>query len=249
MNNIYHILNGDSLMSQLPASILGELIVARECLVDGNIQGDTLSELFANRAEHIESYSQVPNGKYFETTVPEINKIMHIPPKATVYCWFEDDLFCQVNFWFVLHLLKKQDQGYTIYLVRPNKGNEYSFGHMSQEELIIAYNTAYIIETTELKCLADLWPNYQQKNFDNLLQIATGLLQRFPFLLPAVNAEIDRLPDDSGYGRPERQLLLIMKNLDTEDFPTVFRVFHQKEGIYSFGDLQVRRMFDALLKH
>jgi hypothetical protein len=249
MNNIYHILNGDSLMSQLPKSIIGELIVARECLVDGNIQGDTLSELFTNRAEHIESYSQVPKGKYFESTVPEIQKIISIPAKATVYCWFEDDLFCQVNFWFVLHLLSKKKQGYKIYLVRPNMGNEYSFGHMSQEELITAYNAATCIEAIDLKRLATLWLNYQQKNFDNLLEIAKRLLNQFPFLLPAVNAEIDRLPDDSGYGRPERQLLLIMKNLETQDFSTVFRVFHQTEGIYSFGDLQVRRMFDELLKH
>lgn len=249
MIDIYHILNGDSLRCQFPKSILGKIIIARECLVDGNIQGDTLSELFRNRAEHLESYSQVPKGKYFETTVPEIQKIMNIPPKATVFCWFEDDLFCQVNFWFVLHLLSKQGQGYNIYLVRPNSGNEYSFGHMTQEELITAYNTATRIETSELKRLAGLWPSYQQKDFDNLLQIAKGLLNEFPFLLPVVNAEIDRLPDDSGYGRPERQLLLIMKNLDTQDFSTVFRVFQQNEGIYSFGDLQVKCMFDELLKH
>jgi hypothetical protein len=249
MNNIYHILNGDSLKDQLPKSILGELIVARECLVDGNIKGEDINELFVNRAKYLESYSEVPEGTYFESTVPEITKITNIPAEAAIYCWFEDDLFCQVNFWFVLHLLSKQDKRHKIYLVRPNKGNEYSFGHMSEEELITAYNIATTIETSELKGLATLWLNYQQKNFDNLLEIAKGLLNQFPFLLPAVNAEIDRLPDDSGYGRPERQLLLIMKNLETQDFSTVFRVFHQKEGIYSFGDLQVRRMFDELLKH
>jgi hypothetical protein len=248
MKDIYHILNGDSLKSQLPNSILGELIVARECLVDGNIQGESLSDLFINRAEYLESYSQIPIGKYFESTVPEITKITNIPPGATVYCWFEDDLFCQVNFWFVLHLLCKNEQGYKIYLVRPNRGNEYSFGHMSQKELITAYKTARIIKSFELKRLGRLWGNYQQKNFDKMLKLAEMFLDKYPFLLPAINAEIDRLPNASGYGRPERQLLLIMKKLETQNFATVYRVFHQNEAIYSFGDLQVRRIFDELLK-
>jgi hypothetical protein len=99
---------------------LGELIVARECLVDENIQGGNLSDLFGNRAEYLERYPQVSVGIYFEITVPEIAKITNIPQKLIVYCWFEDDLFCQVNFWFVLHLLAKNQQIYKIYLVRPN---------------------------------------------------------------------------------------------------------------------------------
>ena len=247
MNNIYHILNGDSLKNQFPTSILGELVVARECLVDGNIQGEDINELFVNRARYLESYSQIPAGTYFESTVPEITKITNIPADSAIYCWFEDDLFCQDNLWFVLHLLSKQQQGYKVYLVRPNLGNEYSFGHMSQNELIIAYNTATIISVTELKSLSGLWPSYQEKNFDNLLLIAECFLSKYPFLLPAVNAEIDRLPDASGYGRPERQLLLIMKNLETQDFSTVFRLFQKSERLYSFGDLQVKRIFDELL--
>ena len=248
MNNIYHILNGDSLKNQFPKSISGELIVARECLVDGNIQGEDINELFLNREKYLESYSQVPAGTYFESTVLEITKITNIPADAVIYCWFEDDLFCQANLWFVLNLLSKKQQGYKIYLVRPNLGNEYSFGLMSKNELIIAYNTATIITVTELKSLSSLWPSYQDKDFDNLLLIAESFLSKYPFLLPAVNAELDRLPDASGYGRPERQLLLIMKNLETEDFSTVFRLFQQNEALYSFGDLQVKRIFDELLR-
>jgi hypothetical protein len=249
MNDIYHILNGDALKKQFPKSIMGEIIVTRECLIDGNIQGDSLHEFFENRAEHLESYPQIPDGKYFEITVPEISKITNIPQGATIYCWFEDDLFCQVNFWFVLHLLAQKDQGYKVHLVRPNKGNEYSFGNMNQAELITAFDTASLINTIDVKRLSILWRNYKHKNFDEMLMLAEHYLVKFPFLLPAINAEIDRLPDENGYGRPERQLIFIMNDLATQDFNTVFRVFHQNEAIYSFGDLQVKRMFDELLKH
>ncbi|NQZ20603.1 MAG: DUF1835 domain-containing protein [Colwellia sp.] len=248
MNNVYHILNGDALKSQFPKLIIGELLVARECLVDGNIQGENLDELFSNRAEYLEGYPQIPAGQYYKSSVPEFTKIINIPKGSAVYCWFEDDLFCQVNFWFVLHLLAKRADDYNIYLVRPNQGNEYSFGRMSHDELITAYDAAKIIDTIEHKHLANLWRYYQQKTFNELLMLAECYLDDFPFLLPAINAEIDRLPDDSGYGRPERRLLSIIKKLDSKDFRAVFREFQQSEAIYSFGDLQVKRMFDELLK-
>ncbi|MEJ2006462.1 MAG: hypothetical protein P8X57_16220 [Cyclobacteriaceae bacterium] len=51
----YHILNGDSLKAQFPKDIDGEIIVARECLVDGEVQSDDLKELFKIRASFITS--------------------------------------------------------------------------------------------------------------------------------------------------------------------------------------------------
>jgi hypothetical protein len=44
----YHILNGDALKGQFPSEIPGQLIVARECLVDGDVSGESLSEFFRN---------------------------------------------------------------------------------------------------------------------------------------------------------------------------------------------------------
>jgi len=35
----YHILNGDALKEQFPDRIKGKIIIARECLVDGNVTG------------------------------------------------------------------------------------------------------------------------------------------------------------------------------------------------------------------
>ena len=40
----FHILNGDALKSQFPERILGEIIVARECLVDGPVEGHRLTD-------------------------------------------------------------------------------------------------------------------------------------------------------------------------------------------------------------
>lgn len=53
MSNQVHILNGDSLKQQFPEDIQGEIIVARECLVDGTVKGIILDEFFASRAKFI----------------------------------------------------------------------------------------------------------------------------------------------------------------------------------------------------
>ena len=42
MRKQYHILNCDSLKEQFPENIQGELLVARECLADGNVNDNSL---------------------------------------------------------------------------------------------------------------------------------------------------------------------------------------------------------------
>jgi len=246
-----HILNGDSLKSRWPKAIEGELIVARECLIDGNVKGDSLAELFANRAKFICSYGGFTEEDYYRKTVTEFEKLMQIQPGRKIYCWFEHDLFCQVNFWFVLSLLTSHTNDNEIYFVGPNKGNEYSFAHMSQDDLAVAQNSALLISDNELKLLSKLWPLYQYSNLNNnceeMFAVAQQLTKSFPFLTAAINAQQDRSPDESGYGRPERRLLAIMAELGSKDFTEVFRQFSQTEAIYSFGDMQVKSMFDRLL--
>ena len=40
----YHILNGDSLKDQFPNKINGDIIITRECFVDGDVKGGNLVE-------------------------------------------------------------------------------------------------------------------------------------------------------------------------------------------------------------
>lgn len=242
-----HILNGDSLALQFPKKILGDKIIMRECLVDGDVQGETLNEFFKNRAKFLESYDEVAIGQYFETSVPELTKIAEIGQnKQSIICWFEEDLFCQVNFWFVLFLLAKQSEINSVYFVRPKKGCEYSFGHMSQDELVIAYHQCRLITLDELEVLAKFWPYYQQQRYDEITKLCQLLPSHWTFLLSVINAQIDRTPDKNGFGRPQRSLIKIMKELSSREFGPVFREFMKREAIYSFGDLQVKRMFDDL---
>ncbi|MFT5917401.1 MAG: hypothetical protein ACJAWV_001727 [Flammeovirgaceae bacterium] len=159
MKTQHHILNGDSLKQQFPKSIRGELIVARECLVDGNVKGSNLAELFDSRAQFIsQHYDGFSQQDYYENTVPEFTKMQTIASESEICLWFEDDLFCQVNLWFVLHLLRISGQENPISLVRPRIHTQYGFGGLSESELISIYENRVLLK--QIDELAKLWLFY-----------------------------------------------------------------------------------------
>jgi len=242
----YHILNGDCLNEQLPAAISGERIIARLCLVDGPVVAATDETLFKLRATFIsENYPGFSEKDYRNKTVSELQRIKHLPENATINLWFEDDLFCQVNFWFVLHLIAQNNKKYTLNLVRPKIHSEYAFGRMSQVELMQAFDNKVVIMKKEQVVLGKFWKLYQKNDLLQMLDLAKRVQLQFPFLLPATKAQQDRLSEPR---RSKTAILRIIQELDTREFGPVFKVFCQQEKIYGFGDLQVRRLFDEVIK-
>jgi len=240
----YHILNGDSLKEQFPKEISGQVIVTKECLVDGSIDGKTQDEFFENRAKFIHKTYNCSIEDYYKTTVSQFEQMKDIPENVEINLWFEDDLFCQVNFWFVMSLLKNKQKNYQYYLIRPLKGHEYSFGSMSEKELFLSYTQK--IELTDLDKITQLWSLYQNEDFDILTTIAKKLEGKYPFILEAIQAHIQRIPTASSYGRPIDSLITIIQELQTNHFGTIFREFLKREPVYGFGDLQVKKMLEYI---
>jgi len=102
----HHILNGDALKAQLPLDkIDGYFIICRECLIDGNITGDSLMEFWDNRTQFIEQTYGTKGGKYNDLVLPQFQKILELTPNDEVNLWFGDDLFCLMNLCFMVYLL------------------------------------------------------------------------------------------------------------------------------------------------
>ena len=244
--NVYHILNGDVLKEQFPKMISGEIIVTRECLVEGPVQANNLEELFALRAHFIKAhYKEVSIERYYDHTISQFEQILAIPPGASVYLWFEDDLFCQVNFWFVVYLLSQKGEEIDLYLVRPPHHTPYGFGGLDKTQLFEVYQEAFPLK--EIENIGVLWSYYQQNERTKLQQAAQTLAEKYPFILEAVEAHIARLPEADDPGRPVRVLQEIMQELGTQEFGPVFRTFSQREAIYGFGDRQVHRLWKELV--
>lgn len=241
----YHILNGDALKEQFPNRIAGEIIVCSECLVDGPVDGETLDDLFETRANFIAiSYDGFSEEGYYETALLEFNLIQGIPSGSEINLWFEDDLFCQVNLWFVCDLLKEHSENCTINLVRPGEPNPYNFGKLNDSELISIFDERKLLK--ELDKLAELWKFYQKGKTKEMLKIGRDLKEGLPFLLPAIQAHVDRKPSNGDLGRPVQSLKEIKEELNTNNFSEIFKEFSKRNSIYGFGDLQVKRILDEL---
>ncbi len=248
MSNSYHILNGDALRSQFPEQISGAQIIARACLIDGDINGHTLDELYQTRAQFIaHNYNGFTKADYYSNTVSEFDKIKSIPTNSNINLWFEEDLFCQVNLWFIFHLLKEYNIKSTISIVLPFPELKYGFGSMSKVELEIAYLQKINISPSELVLFQKLWKLYQSNHTDKMLIIANQLKKNHSYLIPAIQAHIDRIPTDKSLGRPIDSLINIMNELQTESFGPIFQLFCEREAIYGFGDIQVKRMIDSII--
>lgn len=244
-----HILNGDALYERFPQDIPGMRIIARECLVDGTVSGETFEEFVASRIGFLTTTYGLDPAEYQTLTLPEWEKIRQLPEQTEVYLWFEEDLFCQVNLWFLLDFLQQHQPHLPVSLVLPDAGNRYGFGGMDESALVQAWKNSLALTPDVRRAWARLWQHYRDGELEEMLAIGQEYEGDMPFLLSAIQAHVDRIEKDGVPGRPDRTLRSIMEEMGTASFGPVFREFCRRESMYGYGDLQVKRMFDELKTH
>lgn len=242
----FHILNGDALLDNFPAELLtGEIIIARECLIDGPVNGETPEEFWETRADFIQGTYGEEKQVYFEEVVTEFEKIKAIPADSEVNFWFEDDLFCQANLWFCASLLLPVAHSIKAFIIKPplidQEPDWRGFGPMDRHALAEAYLHKKELSLADLSLLANLWDAYKNNNREKLEELAMIQSENFSFLSPVIQAQLDRKNN-----RPENVLKQIMKEKETTDFKTIFREFGKREGIYGFGDMQVEKLLENI---
>jgi hypothetical protein len=248
---IYNILNGDSLAYSFPdAKIEGEIIVVREGLIDGELSGDNLHDFWQSRAR----YMGITATEYHNSVVKEFEKIMNAPGNSEFNLWFEYDLFCQVNMWFVISVInslsikKKVFAVYTSYLDKTSKQFWNGFGPAKSDELKVCYATRIPLSEEDLNFGQELWNAYKNGDLEELTNLSKQQSPAFPYLEEVVKAHVDRFPKDGSKGRPEKVIEDITKNISA-DFHKVFEEFWKRESIYGFGDIQVKSLYDKVMHY
>lgn len=244
----YHILNGDALNEQFQEEIGGQLIVCRECLVEGDVSGENLNEVCSSRKDFFSKAYKVTNVEYDKKSYAEFLKIINIPKGSNIDLWFEYDLFCQVNLWFVIHLINQHLTSPSLFLIRPIAELKYGFGGMEKEDLKKAFYQKMRLQNREVQVLSKLWLHYQNNDFIRMEEIATDYMEDLPFLLPVVLAHKERFPQQ-GMGKLQKIMKEILTDLDDPAFEKVFRIFQDRTHIYGFGDSQVKRIYDEVISH
>ncbi len=245
-NLTLHVLNGDALQSQFPNVIKGNRFVFRECLLQGDVSGKTLSEFFQNRAIVLATQFGEPVESYQNKVVTELENLLNKLPKATeVNLWFEDDLFCQVNLWFLVHLIQKYSTTKAdIYLVRPLEHTRFGFGGLHSNELIQLVQEK--MKLSPLEEISNLWTQYQNSDWEMLEKNAKILSKQYPFIAHAVQAQLDRLPQGNSLGKPAEFLLHLINHENITSFPVLFQTFSEALPIYGYGDAQVQMLLSEL---
>lgn len=246
----HHILNGDCLAEQLKQTTLqGELIICREALVEGPVQSGSIESFWSDRAAYIQKTYHDSVENYFNRVVTEFSKIQSLPRDAEVCLWFEHDLFCQVNMWFVMTLLPT-DWEIKVYRVAPVitdiNDTWKGFGISDAAMLEQAYTDRIQLSVEDIKLGQDLWNAYFASDFDKMKTLSFAASPAFKFLPEVCKAHIDRYAGENQLNRPQRVLRELIDNSSSE-FTEVFTAFSEREGIYGFGDLQVRAMYDRLM--
>ena len=196
---VYNILNGDSLAYSFPdANIEGEIIVVREALIDGELSGDNLHDFWQSRAK----YMRITETEYNNSVVKELKKIMNAPDNSEFNLWFEYDLFCQVNMWFVISIInslpikKKVYAVYTSHLDKRSKQFWNGFGPANSDELKICYTKRILFSETGMNLGRELWKAYKNGNLEELTNLTKNQSFSFPYLQEVVKAHVDRFPKD-----------------------------------------------------
>lgn len=242
-SNIYHITNGDALTERLQGLKLeGFLFTMRECMIDGPVEcsGDWAT-FFSSREVFI--YEQFGKELSYEDYVlSQLKKMKSIPEGNTIYFWFEDDLFCQANWWFLICYLK--DVKATKYLVRSGDISPYSFAHLDDSQLLKAFKDKKELVEEEL---TSLWQHYTNTNHNRVEVLPEVIIAAYPFVKKAFQAHLDRLSSTNSLGLPKETLKAIGEELAFENFGKVFQEFQKRLPYYGYGDLQVQNMIKELI--
>lgn len=110
-----------------------------------------------------------------------------------------------------------------------------------------AYGRKTLISSSDIQKFSSLWKGYQANDYGRMVRIGNDLSNDYPFLLPAIKAHGARGSVDGSPGRPEQAVINIINELQTTDFPQIFKEFSKREGIYGFGDVQVKRLLEKII--
>ena len=233
-----HVLPGDSLVAEFnKTGIDGEVVVCRECLVAGDRSGTTLDEFWDRRANFIAlEYGGDPI-EYQENVAYELEKLIGLPADTEVNLWFEYELFCQVNMWFCLDLLKGSDV--RVFRIEPLNASPddiwKGFGKLEAVDLVNCYEGRTQFSEEDIAMGSQLWEAFRQEDLDELRRLGEYRSPCFPFLKEVCEAAAE-------IGSRPAEIVRELKASGLNELESLFPEFQKRAGVYGYGDLQVARL-------
>ena len=118
---------------------------------------------------------------------------------------------------------------------------------MNEQELASAYTARTKLTKDDFNMFDELWQCYSSENLIELSRLAQALPVSLISIKPSIEAQCQR-NNPNGLSRPQQSILDIGKAEKTTDFGRIFRVFCETQGVYGFGDMQVKRLYEELIE-
>ncbi len=239
-----HVLSGDSFTGQFEKLELGdEVIVCRECLVDGDLNTDSLEAFWEARESYLNAAYPDAGIDYREQVADEFVRLWNLADGNDVNLWFEYELFCQVNLWFCLWLLRNTEANvYCVYPALPEDIDLWKgFSHLGSQELRESLSLRIKLEHDDFYLGIQLWEAFAARDWEAMRTLGDSKSKCFPTLKQVSDAaaEIET--------RPEATLRKII-SAGKDEFGQAYSEFCRIEGVYGFGDLQVKRLFERIIE-
>lgn len=238
-----HVLPGDSLVEVFKQTdIKGEIAVCRECLVDGDVSAENPKDFWQVRENYL-SLNYPESAIFYKRDVKaEFEKLLNLTEKDEINLWFEHELFCQTNMWFCLWLLR--DKNIEFYRVAPIINDEKDiwngFGVLDANELKKCFNQRVKFSRNDIQLGKQLWKAFCFKDYRSLKFLSKTKSKCFPNLETVCDAAIEQ------QSRPKETIQKIIANGE-KNFSKVFKKFNETEGVYGFGDSQVKNIYNEVV--
>jgi hypothetical protein len=239
-----HVLNGDALGSDFP--FREKIIVCREGLIDGPVNEKSLEKFWDQRSRYVTGEFGASRDEYRNKVQRELEQLFAFSETDNINLWFEHDLFCQVNMWFILSLIEELNIRSKVFRVSPptTLANVWDgFGSVSSLQLTSCFESRVQFSKTDIQLGTSLWEAYQQNDLMSLENFSQQKSDCFHYLAEVCDAHIERA--NGMLGRPKQRLRQIQQS-GIKDFGNIFLEFRKTEAIYGFGDLQVKKMLEEL---
>lgn len=239
---IYHVLPGDAQVEEFRKTGLeGEVIVFREALVTGPIDGANVDEFWDRRAHFVLSEYGEDEIDYQEKVADELLRLEDFDEADEANLWFEYELFCSVNYWFCLDQLS--GSGAKIYRVAPvdaSPDNVWEgFGQHTSDELRECFDARVELTMEDIESGAKLWAAFRDRDIEILHELGDYRSPAFPFLREVCDAaaEIDTKP---------AAIVKEIMGSGKQGIDEIFPEFRSRAGVYGYGDLQVEKLIERV---